>query len=295
MHTSRTCMVRRTVAMTDQQFQLGVAGGGIALVAVLVNLRFCGGVPPLPTKPPAPEVASGTQSQLMERSAASPQVYLDYLVKDATQAGVPSPTHEEMSRKLPYRVDEARHVLEVGQPAIELAGLKLRVVKGIESFNLEITNTTGSNAAYEIVTEPIPNASSCSKAPPLQLNVLVIEKNATETRVECTWHEGMALAVKKVETLEIGALQSYYLSQVPPEFVGIDPRIARSHHGVENKQGCGNRAGSVVTGIDRGEITWRDLVDFYVRHRCQTYHFPATYRALTSDGQRPIPASGTGM
>jgi hypothetical protein len=288
-------MVRRTVAMTDQQFHLGVAGGGIALVIALTAVRFCGSTPALPAKPPPPEVASGTQAQLMEKSAASPQVYLDYLAKDATQAGVPSPTREEMSRKFPYRVDEARHLLEVGQPAIELAGLKLRVVKGIDSFNLEITNTTGSNAAYEIVTEPIPNASTCAKAPPLQLNVLVIAKNATETRVECTWHDGMALAVKKVETLELGPLQSYYLSEVPPEFVGIDPRIARSHHGVENKQGCGNRAGSVVTGIDRGEITWRDLVDFYARHRCQTYHFPAAYRALTSDGQRPIPATGAGM
>ncbi len=258
-------------------------------------LQFCGSVPPLPTKPPPPEVASGTQTQLMEKSAASPQIYLDYLTKDATQAGIPAPTLEEMSRKFAYRVDEARHVLEVGQPPVELAGLKLRVVKGIDSFNLEITNTTGSNVAYEIVTEPIPNASTCAKAPPLQLNVLVMQKNATETRVECTWYDGMALAVKKVETLELDALQSYYLSEVPPDFVGIDPRISRSHHGVENKEGCGNRAGSVVVGIEKGEITWRDLVDFYARHRCQTYHFPASYRALTSDGQRPIPASGAGM
>ena len=280
--------------MTDQQFHLGVAAGGIALVITLGSVQFCGSVPPLPPKPPAPEVASGTQTQLMEKSAASPQVYLDYLSKDATQAGVPSPTLEEMSRKFSYRVDEARHVLEVGQPPVELAGLKLRVVKGIDSFNLEITNTTGSNAAYQIVTEPIPNASTCTKAPPLQLNVLVMQKNATETRVECSWYDGMALAVTKVETMEIGALQSYYLSEVPPDFVGIDPRISRSHHGIENKEGCGNRAGSVVVGIEKGEITWRDLVDFYARHRCQTYHFPASYRALTSGWPKADPGERRG-
>ena len=287
-------MLQATVAMTDQQFQLGVGAGGIALVTVLTVVRFCGTVA-LPPKPPAPAVASGTETQMMAKSAASPQAYLDYLSKDATQAGVPAPPLEEMSRKLPYRVDEVRHVLEVGQPAIELAGLKLRVVKGVETFNLEITNATNANLAYEVVTEPIPNARSCSNAPVLELDVMVLNKNATETRVECAWHEGIALTVKKVETLELGPLQTYYVRQVPPEFVGIDQRIARSHHQIENRGICGNRAGSVMTGIDRGEITWRDLVDFYARHRCQTYHFPALYRAVTIDGQHTLPATGAGM
>lgn len=282
------------MALTDQQVQLGAVAGGLVLVAAITSLRFCGSVV-LPPKPPPPAVATGTETQLLAKTGASPQVYLDYLSKDASQFGVAAPTLEEMSRKLPYRVDEARHVLEVGQPAIELAGLKLRVVKGVDSFNLEITNTTGSSAAYEIITDPIPNASSCSKAPPLQLDVMVIGKNATETRVECSWHDGMALAVKKVETLELGPLQSYYISQLPPDFVGMDPRIARSHHGVENRAGCGNRSGSVLTGIDRGEITWRDLIDFYARHRCQSYHFISSYRAFTTDNQHPLPVSGAGM
>jgi hypothetical protein len=282
------------VASSDQTFQVGVAAGGIALVGILTFVRFCGSVS-LPPKGPPPVVASSAENQLVARAAQSPQLYLDWLSKDANQAGVTSPTMEEMSRKLPYRVDEARHVLEVGQPAVELAGLRLRVVKGVDTFNLEIQNVTGSNAAYHVVTEPIPNASSCSTAPPLQLDVMVINKGSTETRVECAWHDGIALAVKKVETVELGALQSYYVSEVPPDFVGMDRRISRSHKGVENKQGCGNRAGSVITGIDRGEISWRDLVDFYARHRCQTYHFPASYRAFTMDGQRPLPAAEAGM
>ena len=282
------------MASSDQTFQVGVAAGGIALVGLLTFARFCGSVS-LPPKGPPPVVASGAENQLVARAAQSPQLYLDWLSKDANQAGVTSPTMEEMSRKLPYRVDEARHVLEVGQPAVELAGLRLRVVKGVETFNLEIQNVTGSNAAYHVVTDPIPNASSCATAPPLQLDVMVINKGSTETRVECSWHDGIALAVKKVETVELGPLQSYYVSEVPPDFVGVDRRISRSHKGVENKQGCGNRAGSVITGIDRGEITWRDLVDFYARHRCQTYHFPATYRAFTMDGQRPLPAAEAGM
>lgn len=279
---------------SDQQFQLGVGAGAIALVTVITVVRFCGSVS-LPPKPAMPVVASGTETQMMAKTAASPQQYLDYLSRDSTLAGIGAPTLEEMSRKLPYRVDEVRHVLEVGQAPIELAGLRLRAVKGVDSFNLEIANLTGTNAAYEVVTEPIPNARSCMKAAPLPLDVMVISKGATETRVECSWHDGMALAIKKVETLELNPLQAFYVRQVPPEFVGIDERIARSHHGVDNKEGCGNRAGSVRTGIDRGEITWRDLVDFYARHRCQTYHFPATYRAVTIDGQHTLPATSAGM
>jgi len=283
------------MSTSDQTFQIGAVAGGAVLIGILTYVRFCGSVA-LPQKGPPPVVAStSVERQMADRASASPEQYRDFLSKDATQAGVAAPTLDEMSRKLAYRVDEARHVLEVGQPPVELAGLRLRVVKGVETFNLEIQNVTGSNAAYNIVTEPIPNASSCSKVDALPLDVLVIPKGSTEVRVECAWHEGIALAVKKVETLELNPLESYYVSELPPEFLGIENRIARAHHGVENKQGCGNRSGSVMTGIDRGEISWRDLVDFYARHRCQTYHFPATYRAFTQDGQKQLPAVGAGM
>jgi hypothetical protein len=47
---------------------------------------------------------------------------------------------------------------------------------------------------------------------------------------------------------------------------------------------------AVRNGIESGEIGWRDLVDFYARHRCQTYTFPLEYRAFNVDGQRTLPA-----
>jgi hypothetical protein len=51
----------------------------------------------------------------------------------------------------------------------------------------------------------------------------------------------------------------------------------------------------VRSGLENGRIGWRDLVDFYARHRCQTYEFPIAYRALKSDGERPIPAVDASM
>ncbi|HEY0988506.1 MAG TPA: hypothetical protein VGD80_15685, partial [Kofleriaceae bacterium] len=91
----------------------------------------------LPAKPPPPTNPSGTSSELLTRSAASPAVYQDFIAKDAAAAGVRTPTLEELSRKLPYRVDEARHVLVVGQPPIEVAGVRLRAVHIADTFALE--------------------------------------------------------------------------------------------------------------------------------------------------------------
>jgi hypothetical protein len=46
--------------------------------------------------------------------------------------------------------------------------------------------------------------------------------------------------------------------------------------------------------LDRAEIGWRDLVDFYARHRCETYQFPVTYRAFKADGEQKLPVIEAG-
>jgi hypothetical protein len=110
------------------------------------------------------------------------------------------------------------------------------------------------------------------------------------------YRSDLATAVTKVETVEAKPLAKYYLSQVPPITVGVEERIARGHVGRESKEPCSPIVSQAVrTGLERGEIGWRDLADFYSRHRCQTYSFPLGYRAFTEDGQRRIPATSSGM
>ena len=285
------------MAVPDAQFRVGVAVAGFVLVAGITAVRFCGSVS-LPPKP-AP-VAQGTSSQLVVKSAATEGVYQAYLEKDAAAAGVRAPTIQEMGRKLPYRVDEARHVLEVGQPAIEIAGLRLRLIRGDDTLVLEITNTTSSDLAYQLKTTPTPNISGCNTAPPLPLNAIVIAKGETLSRVECVWRDGMALAVTRVETVEVSPLSAWYLNLVPPSMLAIEDRIARGHRSPSGKgrgqETCSAvRSQAVRSGLDQGQIGWRDLVDFYARHRCLTYQFPLAYRAFTSDGQLSLPAVGPGM
>jgi hypothetical protein len=275
----------------DPQFRIGVLVAGAVLVGVITYARFCGSLS-LPPKPPEPTGPTGTQRQLLSKSTSSPGMYQDFLERDAATAGVRAPTIEEMSRKLAYRVDEARHVLEPGRPAIEVAGLRLRVERSDNTVVMIIQNLVDSDVAYEVTTTPSTGAYGCNSARPLPINAMVIAKGGSETRTECTWREGMSIVVTRVETVEVGPLSSYYLSQVPPTVVGIEGRIARGHHGVETKEPCSAMTSQVVrTGLDRGIIGWRDLVDFYARHRCQTYQFPSSYRAFKSDSERAIPAT----
>jgi hypothetical protein len=251
-------------------------------------MRFCGSVS-LPAKPAAGP--TGSTRQLLGKGTNSPSVYKDYLVKDAQSAGVRAPTVEEMQRKLVYRVDEGRHVLEVGQPAIEIAGLKLRVDSSGESMVLQIDNTTMSDVGYLVVTKVTPNVSGCSSARILPFNAMVLTKGGSETRVECIHGDGVSLAITRVETVEVSPLSAWYLSLVPPMLVGVEDRISRGHKAPDSTEKCSTMMSQAVrSGLESGEIGWRDLVDFYARHRCSTYRFPPSYRAFRSDGERELPA-----
>jgi len=223
-------------------------------------------------------------------------VYQDYLAKDAAVAGVKAPTIEDMSKKLIARVDEGRHVLDVGQQPLAIAGLAITLVHTKSTLVLDITNTTAADLAYLVVTAPAPNMTSCGAAPALALDVMVLRKGARVQRVECGFRDGMSIVVTRAETVELPPLSVFYVAQVPPMLVGIEDRIARAHRGPTTNEPCSTIVSQAArSGLERGEIGWRDLVDFYARHRCQTYQFPSLYRAFTADGQRSLPAVSPGM
>ncbi len=289
-------LYRGVVAMSDQQFRAGVGLAGIVLVAIITVVRFCGSMS-LPPKSQPPHVVGKTESQILStKSGASPAEYEEFLAKDALSLGVRTPSIADMSKKLVYRVDEARHVLEVGQPAIELAGLRIVAMHTDEAIDLKIENRTSFDVAYQVVSTPVPAAGNCNSARPLPFNAMVIAKGQSETRTECAWHDGIAIAVTKVETLELTPIESFYIEQVSPLAVGIEDRIAHGHHVDGSVELCSEIVPQVVrSGLDRGEIGWRDLIDFYARHRCRTYLFPSTYRAFKSDGEQQLPVITPGM
>ncbi len=278
--------------MSDQQFRTGVFAGALVLVVAITSLRFCGSLS-LPPKPAEPRGATGTSRQLLTRSTASPEVYRQFLQTDAELAGVRAPSIEDMARKFAYRVDEARHALEPGKPPIDVAGLRLHLEKTGDQVSLVIQNTVESDVAYHVVT----NASTlraCSDVQPLPFNAMVLHKGGQETRAECL--AGTPIYVLKAETVEIPPLSAYYLSKLPTRLVGLDDHTARGHRAASSGEPCVASMPQVVqSGIEKGDIGWRDLVDFYARHRCQTYQFPSSYRAINADGQRQVPVVDSAM
>jgi hypothetical protein len=266
----------------------------LLLVVVIVAVRFCGSMS-LPAKPPPPVGPSGTERQLLAQSIGSPAVYESFLERDAAAAGVRAPSIADMSRKLPYRVDEAKRSLELGEPPVEVAGLRLHVERAGDRVVLVVQNAVDAPLAYNVVTSPSLGAASCNSAVPLPFDANVIAKGAITTRVECVWRDRMAIVVTRVETLELTSLQAWYLDQVPPENLNIDARVARGHRAADASSHCSSVVSAVIRGLeDRGEITWRDLADFYARHRCQSYQFPSSYRAFKVDGEHPLPAASDG-
>lgn len=275
--------------MSDQQTRILTLVGAFALVVLISYMRFCGSMT-LPTKPPPPTGPTGTQTQLLSKSTASPAVYKGFIDSDAASAGVVAPSPAQMAQKLAYRVDEGRKVLEPGKPPIELAGLRIRVERAGDSMIMVIENKLDSDIAYQVVSSVSTGGGACNSVTALPFNAMVIAKGGSERRTECVYREGMAIIVTKVETLEVSPLSAWYVSQVPPSIIGMENRLSRGHRGVTAGQACSPVVPQVVrTSLERGEIGWRDLIDFYARHRCQTYVFPASYRAFKSDGALTIP------
>lgn len=288
-----------SVSISDGQFRLGVVGVAMVLALGIGTVRFCGSVS-LPPKPAGlTKIVTGTGTQLLSKSASSPAVYMDYLAKDAAIAGVRTPTIEEMSRKLTFVTDDARHVLEVGQPATTIAGLEIAAVRAGDTIVLEIRNPTDKRLGYFVRSAPVPNTSACNSARPLPFNALVLGKGEREARVECVYRPGMAIAITRVETVELSPLSAHYIMQLPPALLGIEDRIGRGHRRPRTRPGetpcTAMIAQALRNQVETGEIGWRDLVDFYARHRCQTYQFPLEYRAFQADGERGIPAASAGM
>jgi len=227
---------------------------------------------------------------------ATPLAYKGYLEGDARTAGVALPSITEMGKRLPYRVDDMHRGLSPGDPPVEIAGLRLQAVlqpgdRG-NDLVLVIANPGDVDLAYDVVTKPSYGTQACGQRRVLSFDAMVVAHHADEKRAECIYRDGMVLGIERVETLALAPLQSYYVSRVLPSAVGLEPRLGQGHRpslpaGVAV---CNmSMSQSIRAGLEQGSVGWRDLVDFYARHRCDTYRFPDGYRAYTGDGAQRLP------
>jgi hypothetical protein len=280
--------------MDDRNFKLAMAGAATALAAVIVFLRFCGDLS-LPPKPPPPTVTIAGANDILTASSATPAAWQAFLEKDAAQAGVAVPTVAVMSRALPHRGEDKRRTLTPGDPPIDVAGLRLTLeVGGADGeppdLILGIENLGDVDVAYQVVTRPSGNAAACHSRDVLPYDANVLLARRRERRSECSYRDGMVLNIDRVETVELPPLAAWYVSRLPAAAMALDTRLTAGHRPLSKAPLCNTMMSQVIrSGLESGRIEWRDLVDFFARHRCDTYQFPKEYKAFRKDNERSLP------
>lgn len=273
----------RAKAITGVLAALAVAG--------VVRLRFCGELT-LPPKPPAPVARTGDLNQALAGTAANSDTWRMFLIKDAAAAGLGTIDPADMTRVFPYQGDTARHVLAPGE-SIELAGLKLTAsaepVEGQRTLVLTIDNPGAQAVAYQVRTDTSVGTRGCTNRKIIWHDAVVVGARGQVRRSECKYQDGMVLVITAVDAMAVPPLAAYYLNQAGPSALVLDERTAVGHDAPAGA--CKIVPWPALTGaVEAGSIRFRDLADFYARHRCVSYKFPMDYKYFDRDNERPLPA-----
>jgi hypothetical protein len=275
----------------------------LIVIAAGTALLFAGGPPPAPPRPRAP-----SPSDVSEALKLSATVYRATLEQDSRIYGVPPMRPEEMARPFSY-FDEGpakgagAPPLKVGA-SIQTPHLKLSLIVRKEAGSMEgqtfhadhlvlrIENLTDRDLAYRVETR-VADEPRCDTKGEAPHNAIVLAPHETAYRTECLYRKDQRVAVRSIEVMEIPKLSAYYVSRLSPGLVLYSPRTSAGH--VPPKGGLCPQTFSwreIRDGADRGEIGWRDVIDFYARHNCEDYVFFGSYRYRT-DAAAPLPAHAT--
>jgi hypothetical protein len=159
-----------------------------------------------------------------------------------------------------------------------------------KSVVLDVENLGRDELAYQIVTRPGINPAACHNREILVHDGMVLAPRARARRSECGYRDDLEIDVIRVETVALPRLSGWYVSRLPPTAVHVDTRFTRGHKPYSGAPACNVLMSQAIrAGLETGSIEWRDLVDFYARHRCDTYQFPQGYKAFKRDSERPLP------
>jgi hypothetical protein len=283
-----------------------VALVAVAAVGVGMAVLFAGGPPPAPARPRLPP-APPPQGADLKYSAT---LFRGLVEEDARKLGIAAPGPAELAAVFPYSEEiAARRSLRAGG-SIETRHLRLSLlvrreqgaVEG-QSFRadhlvLRIENLTRRPLAYRVLTE-VPDPDRCAAKGTLPHDAIALGPREVALRTECLLQKGAGVDVTRVEVIELPALSYYYVSRLVPELILYDARTAAGHtipRGAACPQTLSWR--EVRDGAAKGEVDWRDIIDFYARHNCDEYAFFPGYRYRSQPGgtlpARPPPAVSGG-
>lgn len=282
--------------MEGKTLSLAVALSGLAGLALGMALLFGGGPPPAPPRPRLPVAPAPTSAEMKY----SPTMYRALLEQDAKLMGVAAPTQREIAAVFPHS-DElpGARKLRAGAPvrtrqlAISLIVRREQGAVEGQSFRadhlvLKIENLTRRHLAYRITTK-VADPARCEAKGVIGHNAIALRPGESILRTECLFQAPGLVELTRVETVEVPPLSYFYLSRLTPGLVLYDTRTAAGHtvpKGAICPQTFSWR--DVRDGAARGEIAWRDIMDFYARHNCDEYAFFPGYRYRT-DPASPLP------
>jgi hypothetical protein len=278
---------------------LAVLFSGIFAIALGVLILHAASTPP-PT-PKRPEPPPPPSSMINSDMRFSVVYYKALIEQDAKSYGVPAPAYDDLLESNPYFEElRDRQRLRLKAP-IETRHLRVslevkRQTAIIESNSLatdhlvlRIENRTPLHLAYRIQTS-VPEKGKCTMKADLPHNAMALEPEQTILRTECLYRKEATVDITRIEVIELPALSAYYVSRVPPNNTLYDPRTAAGHtppRGTICAQTFSWR--EIKEGLDKKDLGWRDVVDFYARHSCSEYSFFKSYR-YRGDPSAPLPA-----
>lgn len=279
--------------MTERAFRWLVLAGGAGLFALGLAARFSYPVEPPP--PPAKPVVRPVEP--IGKLDYSKNVYRASLEADSRTYGVARTTPEDLSGVLPYDREEPRR-----KPPVETR--YLRVTSHIAPIGssfaggtattdhiiVRIENATDRWLAYRVETTPDAGAAHCVDKADLPHDAIALAPGQAVERTECVVRGNVdGVTVDSIETIVLPPLSYYYVSRVFPAHVGEDARATRGHVAPKAKICTNIPEQAIRRAMERREITWRDVIDFYARHDCDRYLFPAAYRAFQRPRERELP------
>jgi hypothetical protein len=284
---------------SGRRFKYLVAGGAAVLFAGVLWLRFSYELP-MPPLPPRPSAAS---AQALRSLDYSQNLYRALLDKDAQELGVSRPG-AEMELPFDYDLSEPHRNLLAGGAPFETRDLLLtakvdrvaaRFTNGSmvsDHLILRIENKTDHAVAYRVETKPPIDPRVCLDKGDLGHDAIALAPHAVAERTECPARNGSvtSLTVLRVETLGIPMLSFYYVSRLHPAHIGLDVRTTRGHTPPKGAICADIPEQAIRRAMEKGETSWRDVIDFYARENCEKYLFVAGYRAFTKPSERPLPA-----
>lgn len=285
--------------MDGKTLSLAVVSAGVFAIGLGVLVLHSASAPP-PT-PKRPEPPPSPASMINSEQRFSVLYYKALVEQDAKSYGVPAPAYEDLLQANPYFDElhdrqrlrlkapiETRHLrvsLEVSKQTTIIESHSLTT----DHFVLRVENRTPLYLAYRIQTV-VSDKQKCAMKAELPHNAIAIEPGQTMLRTECIFRKDEAIDITGIEVIELPALSAFYVSRVPPNAVLYDPRTSAGHTPPRGSM-CAQTFSwrDIKEGIDRKELGWRDVMDFYARHNCTEYSFFASYR-YRGDPTAPLPA-----